>query len=174
MRVGWIVLLATMFAGCAAIVQKGADVQPLTVDQASKRNLVLNVTGSKQSLGSDDWEQMKADWRAAFKAEASRIGAVLTFQDIAAKPTGETGTLIVVYLNDYRYVSTGARYGLGVMTGNAYLDAQVRFVNAKTGQVLGERSYNTSSSAWQGIFSAMTDKQVQAIAQDVLAEIQRP
>lgn len=35
-----------------------------------------------------------------------------------------------------------------------------------------ERSYNTSSSAWQGIFSAMTSKQIEAICQQIAQELQ--
>lgn len=51
------------------------------------------------------------------------------------------------------------------------MDADVSFVDAKSGKVLGSRKYNTSSTAWQGVFSAMTDKQVRAICDQILKEI---
>jgi hypothetical protein len=57
------------------------------------------------------------------------------------------------------------------LTGNAYVDSSVQFRNLKTGALLGERKYNTSSSAWQGIFAPMTEKQVQAIATQIVNEI---
>jgi hypothetical protein len=37
--------------------------------------------------------------------------------------------------------------------------------------MLGERTYDTSSTAWQGAFSAMTDKQVQAICKQIVGEV---
>ncbi len=92
-------------------------------------------------------------------------------RDGEPKPTGQAGTLVAVHVNDYRYVSAGARFGLGVMTGNAYVDAKIRFLDLKTGQSFGEQTINTSSSAWQGIFSAMTDKQLQAIAKEIVNDI---
>ena len=38
-------------------------------------------------------------------------------------------------------------------------------------QVFGERSYNTKSSAWQGIFAPTTDRQTRAIVADVVKQI---
>jgi hypothetical protein len=164
-------LLTALLAGCAATVQKSGDAAPLKIDEPSARSIVLNMSGSKAALESADWEQMKGEWRAAFKVEATKGGATLEFQDGQPKPTGKPGTLVVVHLNDYRYLSPGARYGFGVMTGNAYLDSKVSFLNLQSGKPYGERVYNTSSSAWQGIFSAMTEKQVQAIAKEIFDEI---
>ena len=48
------------------------------------------------------------------------------------------------------------------MTGNAFIKSKVQFRDLVTGDVLGKRSYDTTSTAWQGVFSAMTEKQVQA------------
>lgn len=163
--------LTALLAGCAATVQKSGDAAPLRIDEPSARNLVLSMTGSKAAVESPDWEQMKGEWRAAFKAEATQAGVTLEFQDGQPKPTGKAGTLVVVHLNDYRYLSPGARYGFGVMTGNAYLDSKVTFLNLQSGKPYGERAYNTSSTAWQGVFSAMTEKQVHAIAREIFDEI---
>src|SRR5690606_33370829 len=79
------------------------------------------------------------------------------------------GTLVVVTVTDYRYVSTGARYGLGVMTGNARAEAEATFHVLPEQRLAGTREYSTSSTAWQGIFSAMTPKQLAAIAAQMIA-----
>lgn len=105
------------------------------------------------------------------KAAAAEAGVKYMEQEIAARPTNEPGTLVTVHVNDYRYLSPGARYGFGVMTGNAYMNSQVRFTDLKSGGPYGERTYNTSSSAWEGIFSAMTAKQIEAICKQIVAEI---
>jgi hypothetical protein len=65
------------------------------------------------------------------------------------------------------------RYGFGVMTGNAFVQARVSFRDLKTGDSWGERSYDTSSTAWQGVFSAMTDKQVRAICKEIVADLSK-
>jgi hypothetical protein len=84
---------------------------------------------------------------------------------------GAPGSLIVVDVEDFRLVSAGARYGLGVMTGNALVKAHVTFRDLATGDVWGNRQYDTTSSAWQGMFAPMTDKQVRAICKEIAASL---
>jgi hypothetical protein len=54
------------------------------------------------------------------------------------------------------------------MTGNAFVDSKVRFIDLKDGRVWGEQPYNTKSTAWEGVFSAMTAKQVGAICKKMV------
>lgn len=168
-----VVLIAVAaLAGCAANVERGSVSEaPVQIPAASSKNVVLNVTGSSVATNSDDWEPFKGEWRSAMAAAAAARGAAFAAQEGAPRAAGEPGTLVVVDVNDYRYLTPGARFGFGVMTGNAYIDSDVRFVDLRTGAPFGERSYDTSSSAWQGVFSAMTAKQIQAISQEVVAEI---
>ena len=56
---------------------------------------------------------------AAAKARGANFGS----QEGTTHATAEIGTLVVVEVKDYRYLSPGARIGFGVMTGNAYVDA---------------------------------------------------
>ena len=143
------------------------------VEPDATKAIVMNVTGSRVATESKDWEQFKGEWRAAMKSEATDIGASFTSQDGPAPPTGNPGTLLVVDIADYRYLSAGTRYGFGIMTGNAFVHAKVEFRDLRNGNVLGDRSYDTSSTAWQGVFSAMTEKQVQALCKQIMSEISR-
>jgi hypothetical protein len=175
---GALLAAAVLLGGCAAQVVKsgsapGATSAPINVPAESSRRVVLSMSGPDAVLQSKDWESFKGEWRSAFQSEASAAGIALSFQDGQAKPLGEAGTLLAVHVSDYRYLTPGARFGFGVMTGNAFIDAKIRYLDLKSGQPFGEQSINTSSSAWQGVFSAMTDKQVQAIAKDVVADIKR-
>jgi hypothetical protein len=164
---------AVALTGCAANVVKNPSpgAQPVRVPAESAKNLMLNIGGSPTAAKSADWAAFRGEWRNAVAAEASAAAIPFNMQDGDPKPTGQTGTLVSVYVNDYHYVSSGARFGLGIMTGNAYVDAKIRFLDLKTGQPFGEQVINTSSSAWQGIFSAMTDKQLQAIAKEIVNDI---
>jgi hypothetical protein len=112
-------------------------------------------------------------WRQAIKQEASAIGARYSAQEGEAKSTGEAGTLLVVDVEDFRYLSAGTRFGFGIMTGNAFVKAHVTYKDLKTGDVWGRREYDTSSTAWQGIFSAMTEKQIGAISKEIVGELNR-
>ncbi len=131
----------------------------------------MNVTGSEVATSSADWEPFKGEWRAAMAAAAAARHASFSAQEGDPRPTGEPGTLVVVQVDDYRYLTPAARFGFGIMTGNAYIDSRVRMLDLENGTLLSEESYNTSSTAWQGVFSAMTDKQIRAVCDEVVAQI---
>ena len=167
-------------AGCAANVVRTGDAPGaapgaarVAVPEGSKARLVLNVGGAPQAVASRDWETFRAEWRTAFKAEADAAGIAFVWQDGPPKPLAQAGTLLAVHVDDYRYLSPGARYGLGVMTGNAYVNAKLRFLSLADGRPFGEQTVNTGSTAWQGMFSATTEKQIQAIAKDVMRDFRR-
>lgn len=163
-----LISIALLLGGCATRMEQPENPTPIRVSAEAARKLVLNLSGSQTATTADDWETMKGIWRDAFSQQAKDAGIAYGFQEGDAKPTGEAGTLLAVYVNDYRIVSTGARFGLGVMTGNAYVESKVGFIDLKNGEARGERPYNTKSTAWQGVFSAMTAKQVDAICKSMV------
>ncbi len=177
-----LVALAVL-GGCATKVDKGvqsasastpapvAPAQPVKVPAVSARKVVLAMSGPKTVTEAKDWSSFKEEWRATFADHAKAAGITFSLQDDAARPAPADGTLLNVYVNDYRMVGIGARIFLGVMTGNAFIDAKVQFANLNTGEAFGTQTYNTSSSAWQGVFGKMTPQQVDAIAAEVFGEI---
>ena len=168
-----LIAAAASLAGCAATVHKNtaAGAAQAHVPAAASNNIVLNIEGGPKCAKSDDWAGFRGAWRDALAAEASAQAIPFSMQDGPAKPTGQNGTLVAVHVNDYHWVSNGARYGLGIFTGNAFIDAQVRYLDLKTGQVFAEEKIDTSSTAWQGVFSAMTDKQLAAVAKETVKDI---
>jgi hypothetical protein len=168
--------ILTMFlllAGCASTVQKSGQSAPIPVGGEAGKPIVLNMTGSAVSTTAKDWNDFKGLWRDACTQESATVGAVFSMQDGQAKPTGDAGTLVVVDVADYRYVSTGARIMFGVMTGNAFINAQVTFRDLKNGDVRATKTYDTTSTAWQGIYSGMTTKQVRAMCHEIVGEVAR-
>lgn len=168
-----ILVLAVVFAGCAATVKRGdsAGNAAIEIPQSAASKLVLNVSGSKETTGNDDWQGFRQEWLDNFREQAAIANVVLEVQDGPAKPTGENGTLLSVFIEDYRFLRPGTRYAVGVMAGNAFIESKLTFSDLKTGATFGSQIANTSSSAWQGIFSAMTNKQVEAIAVDVFKQM---
>jgi len=165
--------LAVMMAGCASTVQKSAQSAPIPVGAEAGKSVVLNMTGSTVATTAKDWNDFKGLWRDACTQEFTAVGAVFSMQDGEPKPTGDTGSLVVVNVVDYRYVSTATRIMFGVMTGNAFINAQVTFRDLKSGDVRATKTYDTTSTAWQGIFSGMTTKQVRAMCHELVGEIAR-
>jgi hypothetical protein len=178
---------ALTLGGCAATVERAppasstaaaAPSQPqpsMKIPAEAGKRLVLNMQlDAKHAATDTGWPDFKKEWIDITKEQATGKGMAFTTQDGAAKATGEQGTLVVVHINDYRYVSIAKRVMLGIMSGNAYIDSKVEFRDLATGKLHGERAYNTSSSAWGGVFSAMTPKQIYALADEIIGEIKQP
>ena len=145
--------------------------KPLALPATATKKIVLSMTGPAAVTQAKDWASFKDEWRATFADHAKTSGIAFEMQQGEARATGEGGTLVNVYVNDYRMVGIGARIFLGVMTGNAYIDAKATFSDLNAGAGFGDRAYNTSSSAWAGVFGKMTPQQVDSIASQVFDEI---
>jgi hypothetical protein len=102
---------------------------------------------------------------------AKAAGVAFDVQKGDAHSIGEAGTLLQIYVNVYHMVGIGSRIFFGVMTGNAYIDAKASYSSLNDGNAFGERVYNTTSSAWGGVFAKMTPQQVDVIASKVFAEL---
>ena len=109
--------------------------------------------------------------RTAFANAATGAALPFTYYESEAIDAASGTVLVKMTVNDYRYLTPGARFGFGIMTGNAFIDADAEFTLFPTRKTIGTRKYSTSSSAWQGVFSAMTDKQVLAISNEIVQEL---
>jgi len=167
-----LLVVGVALAGCAASVSKSTrpDSQ-MRVGHDSARMIVLNLTGSSDAIESRHWDKFQHVWRKSMQDEANAIGAAFVSQNGAPLWTGQPGTLVLVNIDDFRYLSEGMRVAFGMMTGNAFITAKVQFLDLATGSVMDQRSYDTTSTAWQGIFSAMTATQIKAICTDIGREI---
>ena len=164
--------LLLLLAGCAATVKKQDGSAPTPVGiKAPGKHVLLNLTGSDATTSAKDWASFKGIWHDECTDEFGLAQAQFSMQDGAPQPTGSEGALVVVNIIDYRYVSIGARVVAGIMTGNAFINAQVGFRDLKTGETWGTKTYDTKSSAWNGVFAAMTTKQVRAMCHEILGEV---
>ena len=172
-RRGLVVTIAMSFVlgGCAATVKRGSDAAAPALPASASSRLVVNVDGSRTSTSHDDWPAFKEEWRVYFAEKAAAAGIPFQMQDGSPRPTGEAGTLLVAYVDDFRFIRPGTRSAVGVMAGNAFIESKLTFRDLKTGATWGTQDANTSSSAWEGVFSAMTNKQVEAIATEAVAHV---
>lgn len=159
----------SLLSGCAASVKSGGT-EALTIEESAKKNLVVNIQGNGKVRQNDDWIRLRQEWNEALKNEADRAGYRLTESHVA-NPAEKEGVGIKINVTNFRYLTPGARYAAGVMVGNAWINSSADYSDLKSGRLIGTRTYDTSSSAWEGVMSAMTQKQVEAIAQQIISDI---
>ena len=159
----------SLLSGCAASVKSGGT-EALTIEESAKNNLVVNIQGNGKVQQNDDWIRLRQEWNEALKNEAARAGYRLTEYHVA-NPAEKDGVGIKINVTNFRYLTPGARYAAGVMVGNAWINSSADYSDLKSGRLIGTRTYDTSSSAWEGVMSAMTQEQVEAIAQQIISDI---
>jgi uncharacterized lipoprotein YmbA len=172
---GLAIVVTFGLVGCAATVDRGSGAgtsatttttQPVA-SAASSKNVVLQMTGTKEVLASKDYASLTEEIQRALSEKLQAAGAKIAVNP--ATVNKGVGTRVAVTLSDFRYVSTGARIAFGIMTGNAYINAKIEIFDLESDKKLTEQTFNTSSSAFQGIFSAMTPKQADAMADEIVA-----
>ena len=151
---------AIALSGCAVRMEGAENHKPIAVGATATKKVVLGIDGDELATRADSWPKMKDAFHEGCQEEAKTAGLQLDFQDGAARPTGEPGTLLALHVNDFRYISTGMRLGIGIMSGNAFIYANTTFLDLQTGALWGERPYTTESSA-------MTARQAQAICKNM-------
>ena len=166
-----VLIAAVALSGCAANVTKPAGSQQSLELQGKPTAVALLITGNANTQASQDWQTFRAEWRTAFASVAAGAGLPFSYHETDVIDAAAGTVLVKMTVNDYRYLTSGARYGLGIMTGNAFIDADAEFVALPARKSVGSRKYATSSSAWEGVFSAMTDKQVLAISNEIIQEL---
>ncbi|UCP08977.1 hypothetical protein K5R88_24715 [Pseudomonas sp. MM213] len=162
-------LAVSLLSGCAASVKSGGG-ETLAIQESAKQNLVVNFKGNSKVQQNEDWPLLQRDWNEALQAEAARAGYSLTEVQTLSSGTKD-GVGITINVSNFRYLTPGARVAAGIMVGNAWVNSSADFSDLKSGSLIGTRTYDTSSSAWEGVMSAMTKKQVQAIAQQIISDI---
>lgn len=159
----------SMLGGCAAKVKSGGS-DALAIPESAKQNLVVSIKGENQVEQNPDWNLLKRDWNNALAVEARQAGFNLT-ESPSVTTGAEDGVGISINVSKFRYIEPGSRYVGGALVGNAWVFSRADFSDLKSGAPIGSRTYNTESSAWEGIASAMTQKQVQAIAKQLISDI---
>ena len=168
-------LCAALLAGCAATVtQPGAPAARMEAPAAPAKQVIAVLSSTAALQAHEDWAAFREEWQTAMSAATAQARMVFTLAADAGLASAEPATLLRIKVKDFRYVSQAKRFAVGVFSGNASMDVEVEFVELPSGRVFGTRNYALTSSAWQGVFAAMTPKQVQATADQIVAELKRP
>lgn len=167
-----VIALAIIFtlSGCAASVKKTGEDQ-LSIHSDAKRSIIVDVRGSEWVQSNSEWLKFRAAWLTALREEAAAAGVKYSDLGKAKRLNPYPATFVDIDVSNFRYISKDERYGLGVMVGNAWINSRVSFIDWQSRDLIASRKYDTSSSAWEGVFSAMTKEQIQAISKEIISEI---
>lgn len=161
-----VVAALLLVGGCAAKVTSSADQTPIPVYADAKTTLVVLFKADAKVQANEKWPLLKSKWLEALRTRGQAKG----LQVLTERPK-TPATLATIEVTNFRYMSSGLRYSVGVMAGNAWISAQVRYQDATSGETLATRNYDTSSSAWEGVFSAMTSDQIKALATTIIDDV---
>jgi hypothetical protein len=170
---------ALVLAGCATTVNQTSAPGASTASApaslqipAASGAIAVVLVASAEMKKSGDWKSFTDEWQSALPEAAKELKTSSSLAENEAAIAPGSARLIRVKVNDFRYISTAKRFMLGIMAGNAFMDLDVEYVQLPSMQVLGSKKINTSSSAWEGIFSGVTPRQVAAVSMVVLKDAQ--
>lgn len=185
MRAAALLAAMALLAGCAANVTQEAapaagtaatatapSTSPVAGAEADRRataarqvRIVVRAAPAVQQDG--NWPTVRDLWQQALADAAQARGLRVATGGAAGGPTVQ----IDVQVNGFRYVATAARWTLGVFTGNAAMDVTASLSELPARRSLGSERYQTSSRAMEGIFSAASPKQIEALAARIVESI---
>ena len=168
-----LILSVLLLTGCAATVEKSDNGSAITTATINANKVVVTVQGGSEVTANKDWVDFRTQWNTSMTEAAAKAGLSYTYSPTPVAPAGDNGALVVINVKDYRYITTTARILAGIMTGNAWLDVDVDYRNLDSGNLVGTKNYQTKSSAWGGVFSPMTEKQIDAICAEIIDEIKK-
>ena len=118
-----VLLVIIALSGCAANVTRPTGTQEEIHVQGKPAAVALVITGNSTIQASQDWHTFRAEWRTAFASVAAGAGLPFSYHETDTFDATAGTMLVKLNVNDYRYLTPGARYGFGIMTGNAFIDA---------------------------------------------------
>lgn len=174
-------ILALTLTGCATRITQSNQIEaPASANRysttAPTSNVKLNgnvavlLTANSAVMQKSGWLELESDWEKILPkiASAEKTNAAMISNESAL--TRNQTMLVKVKVNDFRYTSTAKRILLGVMAGNAYMDLEVEYIQLPSKRVLASKRINTTSSAWEGIASAVTPRQIQTVSKQIIQD----
>ena len=129
------------------------------------------VTGSAAAQSNSDWSSFLQEWESSLTDSAVTAKTSLVFAKDETAIPANASVLIRLTVNDFKYVSTTKRFMLGILAGNAFMDVDAQYVELPANKIFDSKKFNTSSSAWEGIFSAVTPKQVRTVSELIVKDV---
>lgn len=168
-----VILFATILgAGCAAHVQETVS-KPTTLRQENTSNIYLSISGQPSVVESDGYESSTEELRNVLSEKIKAAIPSARVENGDASVSHTQGLKAKLTIEDFRYVSGLSRFMTGIMVGKARLQVRVELIELGSDRKIGESSFGTSSQTSEGIFGGTTSRQIEAVADSIVAMISK-
>jgi hypothetical protein len=167
-----ILFVAVLGTGCAAHVQETVSKQT-TLRQEHTSNIYLSVSGQPAVVASDGYESSIEELLNVLSEKIKTAIPSARVENGDASVSHTQGLKAKLTIEDFRYVSGFGRFMTGIMVGKARLQVRVELIELGTNQKIGESSFGTSSQTKEGILGGTTSRQIEAVADSIVAMISK-
>jgi len=160
--------LAFLIAGCAA-TPTIQQVRPIEGDLSRYGALQVIVDAQPESIRKQNgYINTSADLQNEFIASVSASGK---FATVGAEAPAGKGLEARLTITEFSYVSGAARGVVGIGGGQAILSVTLTLKDRETGTVVGILTARHASNNMEGVFSAVTSRQLSAIALELASRV---
>ncbi len=160
-----IALFALAISACAATVQREVT-QPVVNSSFNDNNVFISVAENPTYADNSRYRSSMRELISAIKTKNPSV------QDLSGSP--HEGITAVITVEDFKYISTAARFVGGIISGKARLQVRLDLSDLATGKKLGESRMGTTSNNLQGILGATTPRQIDAVAEQIATLLKNP
>lgn len=171
-RASVILFVTILGTGCAAHVQETVS-KAATVRQENISNIYLSISGQPSVVESDGYESSTEELRNVLSEKIKAAMPSAHVENGDASASHAKGLKAKLTIEDFRYVSGFGRFMTGIMVGKARLQVRVELIELGSNQKIGESSFGTSSQTKEGILGGTTSRQIEAVADSIVAMISK-
>jgi hypothetical protein len=154
--------------GCAANIKEEVH-KPLSSDGNNAiEQIYLDISHPKHVPTSTDLAKITTELKQLISGKYSGMTQDSSLSQL--KP--DNGIGVYISIEHLKYVSGVERFMVGILAGDAELRLGVKLVELSSGDVIGESVLDTRSKKVEGIFGATTSRQLEAVAQKIVEDIQ--
>jgi hypothetical protein len=174
MRLVLSLLLAALLVSCGASVKREESGAKLELPATAQGKVVLIVEPANPLVAKrPDWPALVDEFTAAMGKAAGNARLEFSAYKAGTRPAPEAGTLVTVTVSGFKLIGSDKLFALGAIAGSGALDTDVAFADLQTGKALGTRKYAASSGAFQGLTSAPSERQLDALAEQIFKDLAR-
>jgi hypothetical protein len=157
-------------AGCASKVQQTVT-KPITVQKNDVKTIYLKISHTPNVV--EDGAYVNAE-KELSDAIIKKVNMKMPKTNIITTQKPVAGLEANVVINEFNYISGAARVFAGALSGKAKLGAKVTLTDIASNKNVGETDLGTSSKFSEGIFGGTSSKQIDALADQIVALIKAP
>lgn len=154
-------------AGCASKVEQKVS-KPVTIQKSEVKTIYLQISHTPNVNADGAYVNAEKELSDAIiqkvKEKIPNANIITTQKPLAGLETD-------VVINEFNYISGAARVFAGALSGKAKLGAKVTLIDIATNKNVGETDLGTSSKFSEGIFGGTSSRQIDAMAEQIVALI---